>query len=395
VQRVVLHVDLDAFYASVEQRDDPSLRGRPVMVGGPPPRGVVAAASYEARRFGVRSAMATAIALQRCPHLVLVRPRMGHYAEISAAFFGILRDCSPLVEGLSLDEAFLDVTGEERLLGDGAAIARRIKDRVRAELRLVASVGVADCKFVAKVASDLGKPDGLVVVPPGGSAAFLAPLPIGRLWGVGEVTEQSLAALGLRAIGDLARAGEAVLTAGLGAVRAAWLLALARGEDDRPVEPERTAVSLGAEETFDVDYRDTADLEPHLLGQADRACARARAHGMRARTITVKVKYADHELVTRRTTLPRPTADGRLVGRIACRLLREVPAIARRGVRLTGVSLSGLEEREAPRQLLFDEKEAERGEALGEALDRIQARFGGGAVRRAVHLGAHETEEDE
>jgi DNA polymerase-4 len=238
--------------------------------------------------------------------------------------------------------------------------------------------------MVAKIASDLGKPDGLVVVDD--VDAFLRPLPVARLWGVGEVTARSLAERGVRTFADLIDAGEAALAASIGKETAARLVSLARGEDERPVDPGRAAVSIGAEETFDHDLRDRAALAPYLLAQADRACARARAAGERARTITVKVKYADHELVTRRTTLPRATADGRVVGRAAVKLLDAVPAIERRGVRLTGVSLSGLEAEDAPRQLDFDNATAERGERLGKTIDEIAARFGGGMIKRAVHV---------
>jgi DNA polymerase-4 len=386
VGRTILHVDLDAFYASVEQRDDPSLRGRPVIVGGHERRGVVCAASYESRRFGVRSAMPMAQALSLCPRAVVLRPRMGHYAEVSASFFAILGRFSPLCEALSLDEAFLDVTGAERLLGDGRAVATAIKRAVRDELELVASVGVATVKLVAKIASDLGKPDGLVVVEPDGVRSFLDPLPIGRLWGVGEVTGRQLAELGIRTFGDVVRGGEALLAARLGREAAARLAALARGEDDRPVEPERRPVSIGSEDTFDRDLRDRAELAVEVLAQADRACARARAAELRARVVVLKVKFADHDLVTRRRTLERATADGREVGRVAEALLAELPGVERRGVRLTGVSLAGLEPKDAPRQLGFDEPERRRGEALGATLDALRERFGDRAIARAIHV---------
>jgi len=379
--RVILHVDLDAFYASVEQRDDPSLRGRPVVVGGHARRGVVCAASYEARKFGVKSAMPMVRALELCPQAVVLPVRMDHYATISRDFFAILHAHAPLVEGLSLDEAFLDVSGCERLLGEPPAIARSIKARVREELALVASVGVAPGKMSAKIASDLGKPDGLVVVDD--VARFLAPLPVGRLWGVGEVMEKSLLAIGVRTIGDLA-GGSEHLTARVGADHARHLAALARGEDDRQVEPDRRAVSIGAEDTFETDLGDLELCAEHLLVQGDRAAARLRAEGLRARVVVVKVKYADHTLVTRRTTLGRATADGRLIGQATRRLLAEVPGIDKRGVRLTGVSLAGLEDESGPRQLGFDEPEVARGESLGKALDQIAAKFGDDAIGRAL-----------
>jgi DNA polymerase-4 len=385
-RRNILHLDLDAFYASVEQRDNPSLVGKPVVVGGDARRGVVCASSYEARKFGVKSAMPMGSALRMCPHAVVIRPRFDAYQAASGEFFSILSEYSPLVEGLSLDEAFLDVTGEERLFGDGPTIARTIKDRVRTEIRLTVSAGVAPSKFVAKIASDLRKPDGLVVVEHGQETAFLHPLPVGRLWGVGKVTEETLRQLGLTTIGDVARYDVARLARRLGADTANHLAALAAGLDDRDVEPDRAPVSIGHEDTFMEDLHARPPLEVHLLDQADRVCARLREGGYRARVITLKVKYADHSRTSRRRTLPRPTADGRLVGTTARALLAEVTDIERRGVRLTGVSCSGLESEDAPRQLGFDEGSAERGEALGKALDKITARFGTGSVKRAVHV---------
>jgi DNA polymerase-4 len=236
VTRTILHVDLDAFYAAVEQRDRPELRGKPVIVGGSVRRGVVTAASYEARKFGVRSAIPMAVAVRLCPQAIVVPIRMARYAEASRDFFAVLGDFSPVVEALSFDEAFLDVTGAQRLLGDGLTIARTIKERVRAEVRLVASVGIAPTKFVAKIASDIDKPDGLRVVPPDEVLRFLHPLPVSRLWGVGEVTQEKLLALGLRTIGAVAAWPEAALRARLGNEFGAHLAALARGEDPRPVE---------------------------------------------------------------------------------------------------------------------------------------------------------------
>jgi DNA polymerase-4 len=385
--RTILHVDLDAFYASVEQRDDPALRGRPVVVGGDRRRGVVCAASYEARGFGVRSAMPMAQATSLCPQAVVVRPRMGHYAEVSERFFAILGRWSPLVEALSLDEAFLDVSGEERLFGDGPTIGAAIRKAVREELALTCSVGVAPVKLVAKIASDLCKPDGLLAVPAAEVGSFLDPLPIGRLWGVGEVTERSLRELGIRSFGDVARGGEGLLAARMPRDAASRLVALARGEDDRAVEPERRPVSIGSEDTFDRDLRDRGELGIELLAQADKACARLRALELRARIVVVKVKFADHELVTRRTTLEPATGDGRTVGRTAEKLLAGIDGVERRGVRLTGVTLAGLEPKDAPRQLGFDEAEHRRGEALGETLDRLRSKFGADVLRRAVHVG--------
>ncbi|MCC6749895.1 MAG: DNA polymerase IV [Deltaproteobacteria bacterium] len=400
--RVILHCDLDAFYASVEQRDRPELRGRPVIVGGSVRRGVVCAASYEARPFGVRSAIPMARAVRLCPEAVVLAPRMSHYAAVSRQFFGILGRYSPLVEGLSLDEAFLDVTGAERLLGEGPAIARGIKQAVRDELALVVSVGVAPTKFLAKIASDLSKPDGLLVVAEEEVATFLGPLPISRLWGVGPRTEEALSALALRTIGELARLDERTLARAIGEARAVHLLRLARGLDDRDVVPDREAVSVGHEDTFDEDCFDRERLRAHLLDQADRAAARLRALGLRTRVVTLKIKYADHRRLSRRASLKEATDDGSTVGRVACALLARVPELERRGVRLTGVSLSGFVTEPGAVQLgLLDGEGAAQQVAdrvgLGAVLDQIAARFGPDALRRAVHLpasGAPEAAED-
>jgi DNA polymerase-4 len=384
VSRTILHVDLDAFYASVEQRDDPSLRGKPVIVGGSRTRGVVCAASYEARPFGVRSAMSMVEAVSRCPQAIVLPVNMRKYAADSSRFFGILDRYSPLVEGLSLDEAFLDVSGEERLFGDGPQIARAIKQAVRDELQLVASVGVAPTKFVAKIASDLDKPDGLRVVTE--VKPFLHALPVSRLWGVGKVTEGVLEGLNLRTIGDVARAGEEVLRLKLGPEHARHLALLSEGIDERDVVPDRAPQSVGHEDTFDRDLHDREQLRPKLLDQADRACRRLREHGYRARTITLKVKYADHRRTSRRVTLDRATSDGRVVGPQLVALLEQVGDIERRGVRLTGVSLSGLEDRNGTAQLFFDEAKREKSERLGSTLDAIASKFGDAAVKRAVNL---------
>jgi DNA polymerase-4 len=385
-------VDLDAFYASVEQRDDPSLRGRPVLVGGPPPRGVVAAASYEARPFRVRSAMPMVEAIRRCPQAVVVRLDMARYAEASRRFFDVLDSFSPLVEGLSLDEAFVDVAGAERLLGDGVAIARAIKQRVRDELSLVASVGVAPTKFVAKIASDIDKPDGLRLVAPDELLAFLHPLPVSRLWGVGRVTEARLAELGLATIGQVAAYPEASLRKRLGDGLGAHLAALARGEDARDVEPDGLAISIGHEETFDVDLDHRDQIAPVLLAQADRVAARLRRAERRARVVAVKLKYATFRVASRRRTLPDPTCDGALLGRVALELLDRFEIDGDHGkahrVRLCGVAAAGLEQRAAPLQLTLDAPDRRRGEQLGDVLDRIHERWGDAAIRRAIHAAA-------
>jgi DNA polymerase-4 len=384
----ILHVDLDAFYAAVEQRDNPALRGKPVLVGGSARRGVVAACSYESRVFGIHSAMPMAEALRRCPQAIVVRHRMDRYAAASHEFFAILGDYSPEVEGLSLDEAFLDVTASERLLGDGPTIAREIKRRVRAQLALVASVGVAPIKLAAKIASDIDKPDGLRVVAPDQLLAFLHPLPVTRLWGVGETTRAQLATLGLQTIGDVARYPEHALVGRLGPVTGHHLAALARGEDHRAVVAEHDPVTIGHQETFDEDVDDKGELAVLLLEQADRVAARLRAAELRARAVVLILKYDDFRQITRRTTLDAPTSDGGVLARTAIELLAKVAIEPRKGgrVRLCGLAATQLEPRDAPRQLGFDEVARAKGERLGDTIDKLAARFGKGAIRRAVHL---------
>jgi len=386
--RTILHVDLDAFYAAVEQRDDPALRGKPVLVGGSARRGVVASCSYEARKFGIHSAMPMAEALRRCPRAIVVRHRMDRYAEASHAFFAILGDYSPEVEGLSLDEAFLDVTASERLLGDGKTIALAIKRRVRAELSLVASVGVAPIKLAAKIASDIDKPDGLRVVPSDQLLGFLHQLPVTRLWGVGDATREVLATMGLATIGDVARYPEAALVARLGATTGHHLAALARGEDHRPVVAERDPVTIGHQETFEDDVSDKGELAVLLLDQADRVAARLRAADLRARAVVLTIKYDDFRQITRRTTLDAATSDGGVLARTAIELLAKVAIEPRKGgrVRLCGIAATQLEPRDAPRQLGFDEATRAKGERLGETMDKLAAKYGKGAIRRAIHL---------
>lgn len=383
----ILHVDLDAFFASVEQRDDPALRGKPVLVGGSRKRGVVAAASYEARAYGVLSAMPMAEALRRCPHAIVVPHRMERYAAASEAFFAILADYSPAVEALSFDEAFLDLTGSERLLGPPLEVGRTIKRRVRDELALVASVGVAPTKMAAKIASDIDKPDGLRVVPPDGVRAFLEPLPAGRLYGVGEVTGDVLRALGIQTIGDVARYPEAALVARLGP-SGAHLAALARGEDPRHVEADAPPVTIGHQETFEDDLWERGDLELVLLHQIDRVAERLRRANLRGHVVGVIVKYDDFRQITRRVTLADATTDAAVIARAAFRLLAavEIDDRPKRRVRLIGAFVGGLEGRDQPRQLALDERARARGERLGETLDRLKDRFGGETIQRAAHL---------
>ncbi len=384
--RTILHVDLDAFYAAVEQRDDAKLRGKPVLVGGSVRRGVVASCSYEARRFGIHSAMPMAEAMRRCPHAIVVSHRMDRYVDASRTFFQILGDFSPDVEGLSLDEAFLDVTGSERLLGDGRTIGEAIKKRVREELSLVASVGVAPIKLAAKIASDIDKPDGLRVVTPEGLLSFLHALPVTRLWGVGAATREVLASMGLSTIADVARYPEAALVARLGAATGYHLSALARGDDPRPVISEHEPVTVGHQETFDEDIDDKGELGVILLDQSDRVAARLRDDQLRARSVCLIIKYDDFRQITRRTTLDAATSDGGVLARTAIELLSKVQIEDRKGmrVRLCGVSAQNLEPRDAPRQLGFDEASRARGERLGDTLDKVAAKFGKSAIKRAI-----------
>jgi DNA polymerase-4 len=380
----ILHVDMDAFYASVEQRDDPSLRGKPVIVGGSARRGVVLAASYEVRPFGVRSAMSMGEALRRAPHAIVVPPRRERYEGASAEVFAIFRRYTPIVEPLSLDEAFLDVTASRSLFGDGVAIARAIKGAVQAELRLTASAGVAPCKFAAKVASDLRKPDGLVVVPDDGVAAFLAPLPIERMWGIGPKTAPKMRALGFATIGDLARADDRALVDALGS----WgehVARLARGHDDRGVDAAYSARSIGAEETYEEDLRGAEAVARTILDHASRVARRLMRAGASAHTVTIKVKYSDYTLRSRRVTLPEPVQDTDSIYRAAVALLARMP-LADRRIRLTGVSVSGIESGPPPRTLLRDET-AEKHRKVEAVATRIAERFKNeGAMTRASLL---------
>jgi DNA polymerase-4 len=374
--RAIVHVDMDAFYASVEQRDRPELRGRPVIVGADPRgRGVVSAASYEARVYGVRSAMPISRAYRLCPHGVYLPVDMAKYARVSREIMAVLGDFSPLVEPVSVDEAFVDLTGTQTLWGPPAAAVRRIKSRIREETGLTASAGLAANKFVAKVASDLEKPDGLVVVPAGGEAAFLAPLPIERLWGVGKATAKELADLGVTTIGRLQQLPARALTARLGP-HGPDLQALAFGRDNRPVEPFSPPKSMGAEETFERDCRDLARLEETLRGQAERVARELRAEGLAACRVTLKLRWADFRTLTRSHT-GDPTQDGLEIYRRAATLLRRERLI--QPVRLIGVSASTFKP-EARGQLPLLDQAAVRREHLARAVDRITGRFGRSAI---------------
>jgi DNA polymerase-4 len=378
-RRTILHVDLDAFFAAVEQRDRPELRGKPVIVGGggPDQRGVVSTASYEARIYGVHSAMPLRTAGRLCPQGVFLPVDGRKYQGVSKQVMAILRRYTPLVQPISIDEAFLDVTGSRQLFGDGRAIARSIKQAVVDEVDLTISVGVAATKLVAKVASDLRKPDGLVVVPPGEEAAFLAPLPISRLWGVGEKTASALREFGVVTIGDLASLPADTLERRFGK-HGGSLATRARGMDEDPVATGDPAKSIGHEHTFDVDTSSREVIERTLLGMADGVAWRLRAAGLRAATVTLKLRDSSFRTITRQTTLEVPADLTEPIYDAAIALLRR--ELRGQRIRLVGVTASNFRERE--QLALFGEGDPRR-RATAEALDTIRRRYGSKAVTRA------------
>jgi DNA polymerase-4 len=400
----VLHVDMDAFFASVEVRRRPELRGRPVVVGGSGPRGVVASASYEARRFGVRSAMPGAVARRMCPGAVFLPPDFTAYTEASRAIMSIFKDVTPLVEPLSLDEAFLDVGGAERLFGPPTVIAQLIRRRVADEQRLPCSVGVAATKFVAKLASTRAKPDGLLVVPAKLTLDFLHPLPVAALWGVGERTAETLHRLGLRTVRDVARAPVPMLRAALGEAAANHLHELAWARDPRRVTPEHVEKSIGAETTFDEDVADPAVIRRTLLALATKTAARLRRADQTGRTVAIKVRLADFRTLNRSRTLPVPTDVAREVFETAWALFEALLAESSGGwagagapahppmrpgdrIRLVGVRVEGLVAADgAHRQLTLGAPERGWREAE-QAADAAVSRFGHGAVRPASLIG--------
>ncbi len=376
--RTIIHADLDAFYASVEQLDDPSLRGKPVIVGGRPgDRGVVSAASYEARAFGVFSAMPLRTAARRCPDGVFVPGRPDRYRELSDDVMAIFAEYTPLVEPISLDEAFLDVTASTAVFGDGETIARQIKRRVLDEVGLVVSVGVATNKLCAKVASDLRKPDALVVVPPGEEAAFLAPLPIRRLWGVGPQAQAALAEYGVVTIGQLASAPPGTLHRRFGRF-GDDLSARARGIDRGRVEVTHSPKSVGHEHTFDTDSADVVRLEATLLDLAESVARRLRRHDLAAGSVQLKLRYEGFETLTRQAPLPRQTREARVLYDATLALLLKT-LVAGRGVRLIGLTAINLSE--AQQLTLFDAPD--RTDRLTKSIDAVRGRFGERAITRA------------
>ncbi len=388
--RTIIHLDMDAFFASVEQRDDPALRGKPVVVGADPKggagRGVVSACSYEARPFGIHSAMPISRAYRLCPTAVYVRPRMARYVEMSDRIFAILREYTDLVEPLSIDEAFLDVTASQHLFGPAAEIGRTLKARVRSELGLVASIGLAPNKFLAKVGSDLGKPDGFVIVAPGKEREFLDPLPISRLWGVGPKTEARLHQMGFRAIGQIARTPVETLERLLGqSGRDLWHLA--NGRDDREVEPEQEAKSIGAEHTFAEDTADLDLLRRTMLELADRVGRHLRRDEVVAGGVTLKFRDHRFHTLTRAAILERPTDVGETLFQAAWRLLAKVDWQGKH-VRLLGVTATRLASAARPDmgQMSLFSPGPDPKRDLARTVDTIQERFGRDAITRASLL---------
>jgi DNA polymerase-4 len=380
VAATILHADIDSFYASVEQRDEPRLRGRPVIVG----QGVVLAASYEAKACGVRTAMAGAQARRLCPHAAVVRPRMSAYADASKAVFEVFESTAPLVEGLSIDEAFLDVRGMERIAGSPAEIATRLRRVVRERVGLPITVGVARTKFLAKVASGVAKPDGLLVVAPHRELAFLHALGVERLWGVGRVTAKKLHDRGIRTVGEVARLDEETLVAMLGRASGRHLHALALGLDPRPVQARRRRRSIGAQRALGRRPRPPEEIAVVLIALVDRVARRLRAARRVCRTVMLRFRFEDFSRAVRSYTMGEPTAHTQTILAAASRLLGvAMPAIERRGLTLIGIALTNLEDDRAVQLVL----PLDRGRDLDATVDRVRDRFGSSAITRGVRVG--------
>ncbi len=381
--RKIIHIDMDAFYASVEQHDNPALQGLPVIVGGDPARrGVVSAASYEARVYGVHSAMPSSQARRLCPQGVFLPVRMHRYREVSDQVFQILREYTPLVEPLSLDESFLDVTGCEKLFGTALRIAMEVKRRIRKATGLTASAGIAPNKFLAKIASDYKKPDGLVEIKVEEVQVFLRDLPISKLWGVGKSTEEVLKGMGILKVGQLAVFPAEKIERKLGKF-GLELIALAQGEDERPVSPESEAKSISQEETFTPDLEHLEQMKKVLLDQAEQVGWELRKQKLKGSTVTVKVRYPDFTLATRSQTLSSPTDQGIEIYRTALKLLSRTEALRRRA-RLLGVGISHLIHRDAPEQYPLFDSGGQKAERSIQAMDRIWEKFGPQAIKRAT-----------
>jgi len=377
--KAILHLDMDAFYPSVEVLDNPELKGKPVIVGGGRERGVVSSASYEARRFDVHSAQPMATAMRLCPDGIFLPVRMARYKEVSKAVFEIFRQFTPLVEPLSIDEAFLDVTGSERLLGRPEEIAKKIRQKVFEQTGLTVSAGVAPSKFVAKIASDIEKPDGLTVVPPDGVRNFLDPLPIKKMWGVGKVTQESLARLNIRTFKDLSKVPLKVLEKRLG-THGLKMHALSMGMDDREVVPEHDVKSIGHEQTFLQDVTELEEAKKNLLALTNKVAWRMRRNGIGGKTVTLKVKYSDFFQITRSASLAEPTDDGFEMYSTVCRLLKKTE-VGRRPVRLLGVSLSQLKFPGIEDQLSLFVNQVQKRKKLNTALDSLNEKHGDDSVR--------------
>jgi DNA polymerase IV len=380
----ILHADVDSFFASVEQRDDPSLRGRPVIVGG----GVVLAASYEAKAYGVCTAMGGRQARRLCPHAIVVRPRMSAYSEASKALYRVFENTTPLVEGLSIDEAFLDVRGLRRLAGSPMDIAVRLRRDVRQRVGLPITVGVARTKFLAKVASGVAKPDGLLMVPPDRELAFLRPLPVERLWGVGQVTSEKLRARGITTVGEIAACAETTLVSLFGRASGRHIHALAHSRDPRPVQVRRRRGSIGSQRALGRRPRSLEDVDAVLVGLVDRVTRRLRVAGRIGRTVVLRLRFDDFTRATRSHTLPHATAHTDTILATARGLLATaVPMIQRRGLTLVGITVANLDNDDAVQLILPFERRT--GDALDVAVDEVRARFGPDAITRAVLLGRH------
>ncbi len=384
MSRAILHVDMDAFFASVEQRDNPDLRGKPVIVGaGPHERGVVSAASYEARKFGVHSAMPSRTAYRLCPQGVFVHPHMHKYSEASRQIMKILESFTPLVQPVSVDEAFLDVSGAVKQFADAVKIGRRIKDEIRRQTKLTASVGIAPNKFLAKLASDLNKPDGLTLITEEDKVTILGPLPVSKIWGVGKVTEKRLCELGIKTIGDLQQFPLDDLRRLIGNV-AEHLHALAQGEDNREVVTEEETKSISSEHTFDRDTADLNQIKKCLLEQCDEIGTRLRSEHLAARTVQLKLRYADFTTLTRSKTLPAPTQDEMTIYQVGERLLAAEQIRGRR-IRLIGIGGSNLVLPTEMQTDLFDQTPQKRAR-LAKAVDELRGKLGAGAIKRGASL---------
>jgi|ETNmetMinimDraft_30_1059905.scaffolds.fasta_scaffold24012_1 DNA polymerase-4 len=381
-ERTIIHADMDAFYASVEQRDNPELRGKPVIVGGSPEsRGVVSAASYEAREFGVHSAMPTAHAKRRCPHAVFLPVRMEKYQDVSRQIRRVFEQFTPLIEPLALDEAFMDITGSLRLLGSPREIGWKIKHKVKEQTELIVSIGVAPNKFLAKLASDLSKPDGLLEVAEAEKLEFLGKLEVGRLWGVGKKTAKVLEEFGIRTVEQLRRVPVDVLKRRIGNV-AEHLSQLAHGEDSRHVVPDHEAKSIGSECTFSSNIASMEQLEPVALAHSEDVAARVRSCGLTAKTVTLKVKFADFTLTTRSTTLDAATDRTDIIATTAIGLLHNHDKLTGRSVRLLGVSVSQLSSQGERQLSLFGSEEDTKRRDLDRAVDQIRKEMGKDKIKR-------------